>query len=154
MARSLSPDLLARLPPCAAVYKEKGAHPRYLGDAAIRAYRGRSLSDLLADIGEDAEAVVIHGGIGTLVMRAAGNEWTPAPTVASLARGVVGAIAGSLALAMTGDPVTVPGAVRAARLAACARCDLWDAGRCRSCGCVTAAKAALAATSCPMGRWP
>lgn len=45
-------------------------------------------------------------------------------------------------------------ALRASRLATCGDCPFLDAGRCRLCGCWTAAKARLATESCPDGRWP
>jgi hypothetical protein len=47
----------------------------------------------------------------------------------------------------------------AARLKTCRACEFWDGqgfgrtGRCRKCGCSTAAKLAMATSKCPVGKW-
>lgn len=156
MARTLSSDDLARLPACAATLAAKGLHARYLGDTAIRHYRERTLADLRADLGEPgAGPLTIHGGIGTLTLRPDGNAWTPAPALGARVAGLAGATVAAVASAVAGREVFADVATRDARLAACAGCDLWRAaeGRCSSCGCVTAAKVALADSRCPLGKW-
>lgn len=155
MGRLLSPEELARLPPCAPIVASKGLHPRYLGDAAIRGYRDRPLADLRAVLGLDAEEAVIVGGIGTLVLRSGGNEFAPAPSLMSRAGSLLSAGGDALVRAATGQPVLVDAATRDRRLATCADCPLWDdaAGRCGACGCFTRAKAALAGERCPQGLW-
>ena len=44
---------------------------------------------------------------------------------------------------------------RARRLAICARCPEWEpvAGRCRICGCSTAAKVSMKTEHCPLSKW-
>lgn len=150
-------EKLAKLPACAAIFAAKGPHARYLGDAAIRHYRERSLAELAADLGAaPGEPNTIQGGIGTLTLREDGNTWTPAPPLGSMVAGVAGAAVAAVASAVAGREVLASEATKVARLATCAGCDLWRAaeGRCGSCGCITAAKAALADSRCPLGRWP
>lgn len=60
--------------------------------------------------------------------------------------------------ARAGMPMASP-EVLAARMEQCRACEHWDAkalrgtGRCRHCGCSTAAKLRLATEKCPVGKW-
>lgn len=51
--------------------------------------------------------------------------------------------------------VRAPQEVQAARLAACRKCESYDAlsVRCRQCGCFLSAKVTLVAEKCPLGLW-
>jgi hypothetical protein len=146
MAPSLLPNDLAILathdPHLAAIIRDKGAG-RYALDRVADQWRARSLSDLSAALGRDlGPEVVIEAGNGRLVMRHAGNEWTP--------RHAPGAPSTPLP--------PVPPAVIVARRAACARCDHYRAGTdtCGLCGCgaVASQRAASPVGSCPAKRWP
>jgi hypothetical protein len=93
-----------------------------------------------------------------------GRAAEPAPIEAGLpspgrmAAGLAGAAMQVLAAAAKGGPVTVPEAVREARLATCRACPFYRAsdGRCggaAGCGCFTPIKSHLAALGCPRGYW-
>jgi len=159
MAHSLSSEELARLPACAAIAAAKGLDERYLGDCAIRAFQGRHIVDICEALGlacDISTELVIQGGIGTLIMRWGGNQRTLAPSLLQQAAGAIATAAATAGRALTGRPVTVDAETRDRRLAACQACPLWRAAedRCGACGCITRAKAALAASRCPEGRWP
>lgn len=78
------------------------------------------------------------------------------PPLARQAANLAGAVGRAVAAAIGGEAVTVPGAVLAARQAACAGCEHHDAAanRCRMCGC-SGAKLHVATERCPLDppRW-
>lgn len=71
---------------------------------------------------------------------------TAANAVAAAKR-VVGAV-------VSGQPVEVPQATVAHRLATCRACPRLSGSRCLECGCFVEAKALLATEDCPLGKWP
>jgi hypothetical protein len=83
----------------------------------------------------------IRAGIGTLVSRPGGQQWTPA-------------------VAPSQDPPAPPRpaavSVALARRAICASCDSQIDGRCQPAGCACAGLGLpdLWASRCPLGRWP
>lgn len=64
---------------------------------------------------------------------------------------IVAAVSASNAIGLT-TPAT--DAVKADRLAYCLTCTVRVSEQCGACGCVLAAKAALAFSTCPKGKWP
>jgi len=140
----ISPEQLAGLPAVADV-RDK---PRYHADKVILWYRRRGFSELMRDLGIDAEAVTIQGTRETVTFTAA-DEPVIVPMPGLMAQAV------SLARAATGVLKVVAPEVAAARLAACDGCDLLDRERmrCRSCGCFVKAKAQMSGERCPVGKW-
>lgn len=55
-------------------------------------------------------------------------------------------------LARTGHLAAAPEVIER-RIKTCEGCNHFTGQRCRSCGCFVPAKAALAAESCPLGKW-
>lgn len=154
---NLSAEQLAALPCCRSIAEDNGPSSKYVGDAAIRWYRGRKLAELCRDIGIDpVESLTLSGGIGTLVMRLHGNEWTPTPSLGRMALGIAGAVGAAARAAIHGESVRASDDLVERRLATCRACPLWvvESSRCGACGCFTTAKAALAASTCPKGWWP
>lgn len=47
-----------------------------------------------------------------------------------------------------------PVAAKADRIRICRACTFFDGHRCSQCGCLIIAKALLATSSCPLGKWP
>jgi len=75
------------------------------------------------------------------------------PSIPRQLKDVAIAMADSLAhFAVTGK-LAADRAVITNRIAACEACEQFTGTRCRECGCYVHAKAALAASVCPLGRW-
>lgn len=55
-------------------------------------------------------------------------------------------------LTKTGELAATPETVKA-RISVCQACDQFTGERCRKCGCFVHAKAALAASFCPLTKW-
>ncbi len=142
---------------CDELIRLTGRDSKYHRDCQLRAVQSVPFSEALTILGlpADLPELVIQAGIGTLVMRPGFASFTPTPTMAQKAGGVVGAAIESASRLMSGDPVASSTLVRESRLVICRACPLWDVAgeRCRSCGCNGTAKASLAGSRCPEGRW-
>lgn len=154
----LSPDDIDALAICRSIIDTKGAGSKYAGDCVIRHYRGLHISEMSADLGEAfarEDAVTIHGGIGTLIMRWHGNEFTPAPSLSSMTKDLAATAGRTVAAAMTGGPVMADEKTVAHRRRTCEGCPHYRdlEKRCAACGCFTIAKTAIAGSKCPQGRW-
>jgi hypothetical protein len=154
----LAPEQMGKLPVCQAIIKLKGEGSKYTGDCVIRHYQGRHLSELSADLGEAFgrdDEVTIHGGIGTLIMRWRGNEFMRAPALMQMATDLAGAAGRAVAAAVTGQPVMADKRTIAHRKRTCEGCPYYRdlEKRCAACGCFTIAKAAIAGSTCPKGKW-
>lgn len=77
------------------------------------------------------------------------------PAVADQLASAAGAVARTVLRAASGQAVLATADEQARRQAVCAACEHWrpSDARCSKCGCRTRAKLALAAESCPDGRW-
>jgi hypothetical protein len=128
------------------------------GDPLDR-YKGQHVSALCADLDLDcdqASEYAVRGRDATLIMRWYGNQVIHDASALQQVGGAIAAVAGSAARIAIGQPIWVSREVLEERVATCGECPTWDAerARCRACGCVTAAKARLIASACPLGRWP
>lgn len=142
---------------CAHIAVLKGAGSRHHRDCLLRAVRDMPLPAALAALGlpSDQQEIVIQAGIGTLVIRDGFSSFTAAPSLGQMASSIAVAAIDALGQALSGEPVAATVATRESRLVICRACPLWDSAgeRCRSCGCNGTAKAMLAASRCPDGRW-
>lgn len=130
---------------CQDLIKLKGVGSKYVKDCQIRAVRGKAYLEAVNLLGWDKPPpIVIHAGIGTLVLGPDGEEFTPAPTLGQMAK----SYAASFLDRTPAEPDEV-----SRRLAACQACTYWSKGRCTACGCETAAKTALKSQVCPKGLW-
>lgn len=77
------------------------------------------------------------------------------PAIAHQLASAAGALTRTVRRAVAGQAVLATADAQARRQAICAVCEHWrpSDGRCSRCGCWTRAKLALAAESCPDGRW-
>lgn len=132
---------------CQQVIDAKGKDSKYAKDCLIRLVRGKSFSEAAALLGwTDPPPIIIHAGIGTLVIGTEHQDFTPAPTTGQMAK--------SWLASLTDRTAATPETI-ATRQALCDTCDWMEPKRrvCTACGCGTAAKVALAAQQCPKGRW-
>ena len=132
---------------CQDLIAATGQNSRYVKDCQVRAIRGKSFSEAAALIGwTDPPPIIIHAGIGTLVIGTEHQDFTPAPTIGKMAKSW---------LASLTDRTAATPETTAMRQALCDTCEWMEPKRrvCTACGCGTGAKVALEAQRCPKGRW-
>lgn len=132
---------------CQKIIALKGADSKYAKDCMVRSVRGLPYYEACKVLAyTDPPPIVIHAGIGTLVLGPDGEDFTPAPTTGEKAKSW---------LASWGDRTPADSETAATRQALCDTCDWMEPKRmvCTACGCGTSAKVALAAQRCPKGRW-
>ena len=156
MAPSLSPEQcrhLAARGPCAAILALKGAESPYLRDCLVRHYQHQTYAMLAADLGADpsAEAFTIVAGIGTLVLRPGGTQFSSAiPDTATAVSNVPPS-----PQRFPDAPLEAPPAVADQRRQRCQCCARWSHGRCQVAGCACAGlgQPDRLFSRCPEGRW-
>jgi hypothetical protein len=145
--QSLSCNELIELPCLAPIIAAKGVASPYVLDHLIRAYhRPGGHADLCRDLGWPIDRdITIRAGIGTLVSRPGGQQWSPAIGPRDSSR----------------DPPPPPPrpaseSLALARRAVCAACESWRDNRCQSAGCTCAGlgQADLWSSRCPLDLWP
>lgn len=132
---------------CQNIVNLSGPASRYVKDCQVRAVRGKSFAEAAALLGwTDPPPIVIHAGIGTLILDETSETFTPAPTTAQKAK--------SWIASLTDRTPATPEQLEQ-RSAACNSCNWMDPKRgvCTACGCGIKAKTALAAQKCPKGMW-
>lgn len=130
---------------CAHLIEKYGADSKYVKDCQIRAIRGLPYDQAAALIGwTDPPPIIIHAGIGTLVIGTEHQDFTPAPTTGQKAKSW---------LASLGDRTPATAEQIEARTAICDTCPLKINGACSACGCGLKAKISLANQKCPKGMW-
>lgn len=152
----ISKEQLLSFPKCKAIADLKGWESKYVKDCAIRELIDKRLTDLFFNVDVDwtAEVIVIRGGIGTLVMRESGNEFTPAPTLAKMAIGLSMAVTQNVASLVRGENIKASDATVEKRMKICCECPLWNPEKeiCGACGCGSI-KQKLANSVCPKEKW-
>jgi hypothetical protein len=125
----------------------KGRESKHFKDCQVRAVRGKSFAEAAALLGwTEPPPIVIHAGIGTLVLDETSETFTPAPTTAQKAKSWIASLTDRTAA--TPEQLEQRGSI-------CASCNWMDPKRsvCTACGCGIKAKTALASQKCPKGMW-
>lgn len=99
----------------------------------------------------DTVAVTVPGQEEILRFNYKGNEASEFPSLLQMVKNLTGSAARTAGALASGKKVQVPQEIYDQRLAACGRCDQWNAEkkRCRICGCSTTYKLWLAREECP-----
>ena len=130
---------------CQQVIDAKGKDSKYAKDCLIRLVRGKSFSQAAALLGwADPPPIIIHAGIGTLVIGTEHQDFTPTPTIGKMARSWIASL--SDRTPATKDQI-------GSRTKTCDACPLNANGSCSMCGCGLSAKIRLANQTCPNGMW-
>jgi hypothetical protein len=91
---------------------------------------------------------------GTLIMKRDGNTFKRGPGLLEKAANLAGTVKEVVSQAIDGGPILAPENIVEYRLGLCKVCPYYDKKLfCRACGCITEAKARLAAAKCPEGKW-
>lgn len=130
---------------CQDLIKLKGAGSKYVKDCQIRAIQGKPYLEAVRLVGWDKPPpIVIHAGIGILVLSPDGEEFTAAPTLGQMAKSYAASFL---------DRTLASQEEIERRLAICQTCPYWEKDRCTVCGCGTKTKTALRGQACPKGFW-
>jgi hypothetical protein len=119
------------------------ADPRYVADHAVRVYQVRGLAALVRDLGWSCDAateLTIRAGIGTLVLRPGGTQFTPASTGP---------------LPSPAQPLPAPEDLAAHRRGICGSCTRSMNDRCgvAGCACTGLGQPDRLLSRCPEGQW-
>jgi len=141
-------DEMARVATCEPLKHKK----RYIGDCVIRKLQNVTHEEACGLLGVIADEITVQGGIGTLVISKDGGVFTPFPgmrqRIANAATAGLDTLEG-----ITQGVVFISDDELRKREAICHACQFYDAGICKSCGCMLQVKTKLASQRCPVGKW-